>query len=184
MTALRRVAQVVAILVVVALGVMLVLEATDAIGVTWRSEMAEGFGDAALPELADWATGLIGAGLALLGLMLVLAQLMPAKRGVRRMHEVHRTDNGDTHLRGRAVIHAVRHVLEGIDGVAAVDARWAGKRVNAEVQVDDAANIAAVEKHAREALGHGFWINLGLADVGFNLLVTHRRREPRPPKVR
>ncbi|MGI8795538.1 MAG: DUF6286 domain-containing protein [Acidimicrobiia bacterium] len=174
MTALRRAGQVVGILVVVALGVVLVLEATDVIRATWRRQIADGFDDAALPEVADWAIGLVGAGLALLGVMLVLAQLTPAKRGLRKMHEVHHTDDGDTHIRGRAVIHAVRHVLEGIDGVVAVDARWTGKRVNVELRVDDVANVAAVEAQAREELGHGFWINLGLADVGFNLLMVHK----------
>ncbi|MCA1705970.1 MAG: alkaline shock response membrane anchor protein AmaP [Actinobacteria bacterium] len=178
MTALRRAGQVVGILVIMALGTVLMLEGTDVIGATWRREIADGFDDGALPELADWATALVGAGLALTGVLLLLAQLMPPKRGVRKMHEVHHTDDGDTHIRGRAVIHAVRHVLEEIDGVAAVDARWAGKRVNAEVQVDDSANVAAVEGQARAALGHGFWINLGLADVGFNLLMTHKAARP------
>ncbi|MGH9245718.1 MAG: DUF6286 domain-containing protein [Acidimicrobiales bacterium] len=184
MTALRWTGQVVGILIVVAAGVMLALEATDVIGAAWRREIADGFNDVALPELADWATALIGAGLALLGLLLMLAQLMPAERGLSKMHEVHHTDDGDTHIRGRAVLHAVRHVLEGIDGVAGVDARWAGERVNAEVQVDDGANLAEVEARAREALGHGFWINLGLADVGFNLLVTHKTRTRRGSKAR
>lgn len=184
MSVVRRLTQLVGIAAVLALGTALILDATGVTTRAWRDDVADGFRDVALPGTAEWATALIGLGLGILGLVLLVAQLVPSPSGGHRRHEVHTTTKGDTHIRGRAVIGSVRRTVEEIEHVRSADVRWTGKAVDVELLVDDDANLDEVERAARAALDHGFWIDLGVADVGVNLLVVHELRRDAPPKVR
>jgi Family of unknown function (DUF6286) len=184
MTALRRVTQLLGIGVLFAVGTVLILSATDAIGPRWRIDAADAFRDLARPDLADWALALIGAAGVLLGVAMLISQLLPARRGSHRMHEVHHDADGTTRIRGRAVINTVRQTLEQLDGVTSADARWTGKVLRVEVRVDDDANLQTVETRVRDALGLPFWIDLGLADAEMNLVILHNARAGRDKKVR
>jgi hypothetical protein len=164
-----------------AIAVFLILEVTDVVDGHWRAELADGIENVAFPSWNLWVSGLAGAALGVLGLALIGAQVAPPKKGSNKMHQVYRGHDGETSIRGRAAINAARHELEQIDGVVQVDARVHRKRMVVELKIDDRANVAAVEAEARERLDHEFWINLGLADLGLNILVTHH---PRPPRVR
>ena len=171
----------VAILSLGLLGTLLILESIEAIDGRWRRELADAVDTAAFPTWGLWALALLGAFLAIAGIAMIASLLAPQKKGLNTMHEVYKGDDGDTRLRGRAAISAVRHEVSAIEGVVEVDARVAKKQMTVEVQVDDRVNVAEVENEARERLGHEFWINLGLADFALNLLVTHH---PKPPRVR
>jgi hypothetical protein len=184
MRAIRLGTQVLAIVALFALGVMLILDATGVVDGQWRVDAARWFRDAALPDLPDWSIALIGLALAVIGAVMVLAQILPPRRGSHRMHEVHQSADGDTRIRGRAVVKSVRHTVEQIEHVRAADVRWSGKEVQVELQVDDAANLAVVEEQAREALGLPFWIDMGLADVGVNILVVHHDPTATSTRVR
>ncbi len=181
MTLLRRASHAVGVVALGLVAVFLVLEVTDVVGDRWRQELADSFEEAAFPSWSLWASALVGAGLAIVGIMLVAAQLAPPKKGLSSMHEVYKGPDGDTRLRGRAAIRAARHELESIDGVVEVDARLDGKRMRVDLQIDDRADLLEIESAARERLGHEFWINLGLADFAVDLFVTHH---PKPPRVR
>jgi len=164
-----------------AVGVLLVLEATGAVGGRWRHEISKAITRSTFPTLSLWIITLAGVGLAIVGVVMIAAQLAPPKRGLNKMHNVSKGSDGDTSLRGRAAVRAVRHELEKIEGVVDVDARVTARRVFVEMRVDDRADVSDIETLARDRLGYPFWIDLGLADFTFNLLVTHH---PKPPRVR
>lgn len=181
MTLLRRSTIMVGIAAAGAVGVLLVLEITGSIQSEWRHRLADAIETAAFPTWSLWISGLLGAGLALLGLTLVAAQLAPPRKGLTRVFEVYRAADGETRIRGRAAIRAARHEVETIEGVLGVDGRIRSKRLHVTLRVDDRVNLEHIENEARERLDHEFWINLGLADFGVNLLVTHH---PNPPRTR
>ena len=181
MTLLRRTASLAGIAAAGAVGLLLVLEVTGTIGSEWRHRLGDAIDTAAFPTWSLWISGLVGAGVALVGLVLVVAQLAPARKGLTRTFEVYRAADGETRIRGRAAIHAARHEAETIEGVLGVDGRIRSKRLHLTLRIDDRVNLADVENEARERLNHEFWINLGLADFGVNLLITHH---PNPPRTR
>ena len=181
MTTVRHVTHIVVVAALATIGVLLILESAEAIGGRWRRELATGVSDVAFPSWGLWASGLVGACLAVLGVILLAAQVAPRKKGLNTMHEVYKGSDGETRLRGRAAISAVRHEVASIDGVVDVDARLVRKQMHVEVQVDDRVNLTDMENEVRGRLDHGFWIDLGLADFALNLLITHH---PTPPRAR
>lgn len=181
MIVLRRVTHLLGMFVLAAISAMLILEVTDVTNGRWRREVADGISSTAFPTWPLWVSGLVGAGLAIVGILLVASQVAPPKKGLNNMYEVYRSSSGDTRIRGRAAIRAASHELEQIEGVVDVTGRVAGKTVHLELRVDDRSNLATIENEARARLDHEFWINLGLADFAVNLLVTHH---PKPPRVR
>lgn len=181
MTLLRRSATLVGIAAIGAVGLLLVLEITGTIDSEWRRRLADAIDAAAFPYWSLWISGLVGAGLALVGLTLVAALLAPQRRGLTRTFEVYRGGDGETRIRGRAAIRAARHEAETIEGVLGVDGRIRSKRLHLTLRIDDRISLADVENEARRRLDHEFWIDLGLADFGVNLLITHH---PNPPRTR
>ena len=130
---------------------LLVLEITGAIGSEWRHRLGDAIDTAAFPTWSLWISGLVGAGVALVGLVLVVAQLAPARKGLTRTFEVYRAADGETRIRGRAAIHAARHEAETIEGVLGVDGRIRSKRLHLTLRIDDRINLADVENEARRA---------------------------------
>ena len=181
MTLLRRTTSLAGVAAAGAVGLLLALEITGVMGSEWRNRLADFVGTAAFPNWSLWISGLVGAGLALVGLTLAAALLAPPRKGLTRLFEVYRASDGETRIRGRAAIRAARHEVETIEGVLGVDGRIRSKRLHLTLRIDDRVNLADVENEARERLNHGFWIDLGLADFGVNLLVTHH---PNPPRTR
>ncbi len=181
MTALRRATQLVGIAVIATVGVFLILEATEIISGEWRRDLGDLLDTALFPTWGLWLSGVVGAALAVVGVAMIAAQLAPPKKGLNTVHEVNSAHDGDTSIRGRAAIGAVRHELSGIDGIVDVDARIGRKTTHVTIEIDDRANLTDIENQARARLGHEFWINLGLADFGVNFLVVHH---PKPPRVR
>ncbi|MCY3807108.1 MAG: hypothetical protein OXG91_11545 [bacterium] len=179
MTLLRRTASLGGIAAVGTVGLLLVLEITGTISSEWRNRLADFIDTAAFPTWSLWISGLVGGGLALLGLTLVVAQLAPPRKGLTRLFEVYRASDGETRIRGRAAIRAARHEVATIEGVLGADGRIRSKRLHLTLRIDDRVNLADVENEARERLDHEFWIDLGLADFGVNLLVTHHQNPPR-----
>jgi hypothetical protein len=183
MNLLRRGTQLLGIALLLTVGCLLILGATGAIGDTWRTWGANRFRDVAAPDLPEWAIATVGAAVTLVGLLLVIAQLLPPRQGSHRMYEIDASAEGDTRIRGRAVIRTVRHTVEQIEHVAGASVQWKGRSVQVEVHVDDEANLTKVEEETRAALGYPFWIDMGLADVGVNILVRHDGRPAQTVRV-
>ena len=182
MTTLRRLTQLVTIVAITAIGLLMILEITDAIGPRWRVRLADTLRSLANPDLTDWALALLGVALGLLAIVLIAAQLAPEPKGRSRMFEVSRFDDGSTRIAGRAALRAVEHELATIEGVTRVTAVMpTPKRVHATVRADDRCNLETVVAQARDRLGTPFWINLGLADIAIEITAEF---DPRPPRVR
>ena len=182
MTLVRRTTQLALIAAVGALGIFLALEASNLDGNTWRTNLADAIRNVFAPEHSRWQLALVGAGLALAAIILIAAQLAPARKGISRMLEVGNDHDGATHLTGRAAMRAVEHELAGIEGVTKTTAVMpTAKKLHATVRVDDRCDLEAVEIEARERLDTPFWINLGIPDIAIDITVEF---DPRPPRVR
>ena len=181
MTAVRRITQAVVALSVLGLGVVLVLEATGVLDATWRQSLADGIARIAAESPVRWAYTLGGVAVAGMALLLATAQLLPARRGTTIMLPVSEGDEGDTRLRGKALIAAAQHRVSDLEGVVDVQAWLSPRDLTVEVRVDDRSDVELVMAEVRHRLDHGFWIDLGVADLAVNLKVVHH---PRPPRVR
>ena len=182
MTLIRRTTQLAAIVAIATLGVFLGLEASDVDGNTWRANLADALRNLFAPEHARWQLSLVGAAVAVAGVILIAAQLAPARRGISRMLEVDKNHDGATRLTGRAAMRSVEHELAGIEGVTKTTAVMpTAKRMHATVRVDDRCDLADVEHQARQRLDTPFWINLGIPDIALDITVEF---DPRPPRVR
>lgn len=178
---LARLTQVVVIGSVLAVAVLLILEAVGDIDGSWRQSLAEAVADTAAPDDSQWIAALVFLVLAPLSLLLAISQLVPRPRGTTLMLNVDDDDLGSTDLSGRAVISAIDNQAKTVPGVVDTNTRVTRKRVDVELRVDDRADLAEVEQTARQLLGHGFWIDLGLADLAVDITISHH---PRPPRVR
>lgn len=96
------------------------------------------------------------------------------------MLNVDSDDLGETNLTGRALISAIKHGVSDIDGVIDTGCSVRKKVATVELRVDDRCNLADVEAAVRSRLDHGFWIDLGLADMAVDISIVHH---PRPPRV-
>ncbi|BAN03588.1 Asp23/Gls24 family envelope stress response protein [Ilumatobacter coccineus] len=182
MTLIRRATQLAFIAAVTALGVFLALEATEVDGDTWRANLADTTRNLFAPDRAAWQIALIGAALAIGGIILIAAQLAPARKGTSRMLEVGSNEDGATHLTGRATLRSVEHELRQIEGVTGSAAVMpTAKKIHATIRVDDRCDLADIETQAHERLDTGFWINLGVPDIAIAITVEF---DPRPPRVR
>ena len=182
MNSVRTTCQALGVVALATIGALLFLEATGALGSSWRNRTATAIETVAAPGLDLWILALAGAGMAVAGVASTAAMMMSPSKGALKMLEVHSDDDGRTTLRGRAALAAVEHEVSGIDGVVDADARLVGrKRVLVEVRVDDHSDIEAVEAATRDRLDTPFWIDLGLADLAVDIMLTHH---PRPPRVR
>lgn len=178
-TLLRRGSYAVGLAVVAAASVYLIFEATSLAPPTWRPSLADTVEAVTFPGWALWISGVAGAGLALVGMLVAVSQIIPPKKGSRTLHNVHKGTDGNTRIAGRAAIGAARHELEQIDGVISAGARLRGKRVDTVLVIDDRASLSDIENQARERLDHSFWIDLGLADFAVNIFVTHHSQQSR-----
>lgn len=181
MTWLRRLTQAVVSLSIMALGVLLILEATGVLTDAWRLSVADGLGELATETPIRWAYTLAGVAVAGVALLLATAQLMPARKGMSLVLPVSDGDNGDTRLRGKALIAAVDHRVHDIVGVVDSTTWLSPRAVTVQVRVDDRCDLEQLMAQLRDRLDHGFWIDLGVADLPVNLEVVHH---PKPPRVR
>lgn len=181
MTAVRHLTSLTGSVAFLLLGTLLVAESTELISGRWRHELASTVERVASPSLAAWQSALIGAGLALVAVVLIAAEFMRPPKGTHIMHPVHDSGSGRTRISGRAAIHAASAALDDIDGIVDIDATITKTTMTLTVRVDDRCVITDIEAQVRERLDHEFWINLGLADFGVNVMITHH---PKPPRVR
>jgi len=181
MTWLRRITQAVVALAVMGLGAVLILEATGVVDDAWRQTVAEGLTDLATESPIRWAYTLGGVAVAGAALLLATAQLLPARKGMSIVLPVSDGDNGDTRLRGKALLAAISHRLEHIEGVVDTQAWLTARDVTVQVRVDDRSDLTEILETVRARLDHSFWIDLGVSDLPVNLDVVHH---PHPPRVR
>jgi len=179
--AVARLTQALMIVVIAATGTVLIAEATGGLREGWRTQVADVVAGLGAPTLAPWILAPLGLALAVAALGLAVVQFVPPRRGAHLMLPVHQFDDGSTQLAGRALIHVIRQRLAGIEGVLEVEPRVDRRRVDIEIRCDDRADVALIDEQARQLLDHGFWLDLGVADLGVDITLVHH---PRPPRVR
>ena len=178
---IRRATPVIGAAALLSAGLAIGAESTEVIDGQWRHTVSDTVNAVLDPGWSAWQSALAGAGLAIVAMFLVAAELTRPAKGTRIMYPVHNTSSGNTQITGKAAIHAARRHLEGIEGIVDTDAAITRTTMTLTVRVDDRADLDAVERQVRDRLDHEFWINLGLADFAINLLITHH---PEPPRVR
>jgi hypothetical protein len=179
--AIRRATPLIGAVALVAIGLAVGAEVTGLMDGHWRQVVADTIAAVFFPGWAAWQSALAGAGLAIVAMILIAAELTRPAKGIRIMYPVHDTSTGNTHITGKAAIRAAERHLDDIEGIVDTDASITKNTMNLTVRVDDRADLGAVEAQIRDRLDHEFWINLGLADFATNLLITHH---PKPPRVR
>jgi hypothetical protein len=155
-----------------AVGVLLVLEAVGAVGASWRDWIASAARWVAQPALSPWAAALLGAVLGLAALVILAAQFAPA-RMTRETVLVDRSAVGSTRVSAMVVRRAATQRLSDIEGIVASAPVAHGRRLALRVTLERDANAALVEEEARAALGESFWTMLGTPSQPIDITMTY-----------
>lgn len=162
MRLLQRTSALVGWAVIVALGVLLVLEAAGVVGDDWRSEIASIMQAVKEPRVEQWAAALIGLSLAVLAALVVAAQLTSRRRSAKFRVIVHESDNGRTVLTSGALQSAIRSALQEVGEVKEVSAVATRRRVDARIVLVDGVDVLAAASECDSKLGDEFWSDLGV----------------------
>lgn len=163
----------------VVLAVLFTLEATGTIGYAWRVRAHQGIDWLLAPTLRAWAVALIGAAVAVLGVLLVVAQFVPVRRSLRPLR-VDSPGPGSTLISATAVYRSVERALVAIDGVFEATPILHPRRVEFRVGLADGANAATVADRAGEELGDAFWSSLGVEPRPVHLIMTYGKSATQP----
>ncbi len=155
-----------------AVGVLLILEATGLIDGAWRESLARAARWVAQPSLAAWAVALIGLLIGLLALAVLVAQFVPA-RMTRRATVVETSSAGSTAVRAVVVRRAVGQRLREIDGIVEAVPVADGRRLSMRARLAPNTDAVRVAHQAREALNEAFWSSLGLTPRPVDLILVY-----------
>lgn len=170
MRVLQRTSAIVSWFSVLAVGVLLVLEATDLINNSWRRSLADAADWLVSPTLARWAAALLGAGLAILAIILVAAQLVPYRLSARPTI-VDKSPKGTTSVGAAAQRRGVIEQLLTVPGVQDAIPLSHRRRIKIQATLADDADVADVRQKAREVLNDEFWSGLGVAPAPVDLIL-------------
>jgi hypothetical protein len=159
--------------------VFLILEATAGIGDRWRTEAADVIDRLATPTMSRWLAAVAGLALALAATAVVVAQVVPYRRGSSGGVLVDRSTAGELVVRNRAIQTALGELLRDIDGVSRVNATVERSRIHAQIQLIDSANVTAAAAAAREIIDADLWSRTGLSPQPIDLFFQYRRTPAR-----
>ena len=91
-------------------------------------------------------------------------------------YDVHSSDTGGTSIPPKVIEHAVRARLRAIDGVQKVKIDFAGLDAQIIVLAEREVDRDGLHRRIEDALGLEFWINLGMADMGYELSIEASQR--------
>jgi hypothetical protein len=180
MRALQRATALTAWFSTLAIGVLLVLESTNLIGGSWRRSLADLADWLATPTLTRWAAALLGAGLGIVGFILLAAQLVPYRLSARPTI-VDRSPKGTTSVGAAAQRRGVLEQLHTVHGVLDAVPISHRRRIKVQVEVADDANISDVRRQAREVLNSAVWSGLGIDPVPVDLVLVLANSPTKPP---
>lgn len=169
---LQRVSAWMGWLIMLGVGVLLILEATGAMGDAWRQGIATAADWLAHPSWAPWLAALAGALIAIAALVLLLAQLVPA-RMARRTVLVERSSAGSTAVSSLVVRRAATQRLREVEGIVNATPIAHGRRLVMRVQLAADANAVEASERARAAVDESFWTMLGLPRQPIDLTLTY-----------
>lgn len=156
-----------------AIGVLLILEATAVVGAVWR----EWIGNAAVrttePFFAGWLSALLGVVLGVVALVILVAQFVPI-RMTRATTTVEKASAGSTRVAPVVIRRAAVTRLKEIDGVVdAAPLSHKKRRLSLRVRMGRDADASRIEQEARAALDESFWSMLGVAPSRIDLTLTY-----------
>jgi hypothetical protein len=161
-------------LAITALGVLVLLEAMGVIDDSWRIETAEFVSWLADPDLSRWSAVLVGLAAGIIAIVLLIAQLVPAKETVPSV-VIDKTEAGSTLVNSATVYRQISRELEMVDGVHSVKPEAHRKRLRFRLELADHANAGGVLAEARDAISSGVWDSLGIPPRPIDLTMTFRR---------
>lgn len=159
-------------LVMLSVGVLLILEATGVIGDAWRQSIATAADWLAHPSWAPWLAALVGALLAIAALVLLVAQVLPA-RMTRRTVLAERSPSGSTAVNSVVVRRAATQRLREVEGIVDATPTAHGRRLVMRVQLARDVNAVQATERARAAVDESFWAMLGLPRQPIDLTLTY-----------
>ncbi len=174
MKILQRVTSFLGWLGVTALGVLVLLEAIGVIGDTWRLDTAEFVSWLVDPNMSRWSAVLLGLAAGIVAVVLLVAQLVPAKKSVPSV-VIDKTEAGSTVVSSSTVYRQISHELELVDGVYSAKPEAHRKRLRFRLELADHANAHSVLDEARNAISSGVWDSLGIPPRPIDLAMTFRR---------
>ena len=157
---------------VAVVGVFLILEGAGVIDAGWRNAIATAIRWVAVPSVADWVAALLGAFLAVVALIVLVAQFTPA-RMTRATVLVDRSAAGTTLVSPTVVRRAAVQRLKEIDSIVDATPFAHGRRLDLHMRLEKDANAQNVEKEARAALGEEFWTMLGIPSQPVDLILSY-----------
>jgi hypothetical protein len=157
---------------VAAVGVFLILEGTGLIDGGWRNAIAAAIRWVAVPSVADWIAALLGAVLAVVALIVLVAQFAPA-RMTRATVLVDRSAAGATRVSPSVVRRAAVQRLKDIDAIVDAAPFAHARRLDLHLRLERGANALNVEKDSRAALGEDFWTMLGVPSQPVDLTLSY-----------
>ena len=180
MRVLQRVSAALSWFALLVVGVLLVLESTDLITSSWRRSLADWADWLAAPTLSRWAAALLGAGLAILAIVLVAAQLVPFRLSARPTivdQSPKGTTSGGAAAQRRGVIDQLL-MVPGVRDAIPVSHR---RRIKIQARLADDADVADVRQKAREVLNDEFWSGLGVDPSPVDLILVLGNSPARTP---
>ena len=176
MTAIRHLSRVLASALFVLIGVVLMAEATGMAGGHWRRRVADTVEWLVDPGGAQWQLAVSALVLIGIGLVVLVAQVIPPSRGLRVIHEVRSAGQGRTLVSGRVIVKAAEHEVCAVEGVRSARGRFRRNRLTLTVEVDDAANVVRLAEQVRKGLSQEFWVAMGV--LGSEVEGKGRREPP------
>ncbi len=159
-------------LMLAAVGVFLILEGIGAIDAGWRDAIATAIRWTAAPSVVDWVAALLGAALAVVALIVLIAQFA-RPRMTQATVLVDRSAAGKTLVSPIVVRRAAIQRLKEIDAVVEAAPFAHGKRLDLHIRLERGANAQNVEEEARGALGEEFWSMLGVPSQPIDLTLIY-----------
>jgi hypothetical protein len=153
-------------------GVLLILEGTGLIDAGWRNAMAAAIRWVAAPSVAAWLAALLGALLALVALVVLVAQFVPARMAQATVL-VERSAAGTTLVNPIVVRRAATQPLKDIDGIVDAAPFAHGRRLDLHIRLERGANARQVEEEVRAALDESFWDMLGVPSQPVDLTLSY-----------
>lgn len=170
----QRLSALVGWLSLTAVGTLMIVESAGVIDDRWRRSVSDVIAWLAAPTVDHWVAALLGGLLAILAVVLVLAQVVPVRRVVEGI-TIDGTETGSTEVTASTLYRRIGYELSQIDDVHAVKPIPDPKRVKFRMELTDSGNVTETADTARAALGAEFWASLGMEPRPVDLVLTYRR---------
>jgi len=169
LTAIRHLSRVLASALFVLIGVVLMAEATGMAGGHWRRRVADTVEWLVDPGGAQWQLAVSALVLIGIGLVVLVAQVIPPSRGLRVIHEVRSAGQGRTLVSGRVIVKAAEHEVCAVEGVRSARGRFRRNRLTLTV-------VVRLAEQVRKGLSQEFWVAMGV--LGSEVEGKGRREPP------